>query len=452
MSTRQRKGLAAECQPNESQEGSAQPEVVSGQSPGQESVADISKLLQSLLQQQADRDARIEQERKRQDDRWRRIQHQFTLLQQQIQQESQGRQQLSDVSATVSASPREFTADSSQIPALQNQSQSLQVPVEVQQPNLRQSSWKGPKMQTYNEGEDIEHYLITFERIAHACQWSQDEWALHLVPLLTGKARSAYVAMDIIDTMDYAKVKRAVLENFEISAETYRVRFCSSALREEETPKELQVRLKDLYVKWLNPDSKTKEEIGDAIIMEQFLKVLNPELCTWIKERNPKTSKEAAEMAEAFLAARRSSNDRYQSKSHPLTPYKKSFDNNDNKARYTRQEVYPINQLIAEHSCQAKANEGLLAITRSKPKQEQATLVSWEELPFANEDTPMTEYCTQVQTDDSGVGLGAVLLQGEEGQQSPVQYISRKLFPREKKYSTIEKEALAIKWVELNMK
>lgn len=51
-----------------------------------------------------------------------------------------------------------------------------------------------------------------------------------------------------------------------------------------------------------------------------------------------------------------------------------------------------------------------------------------------------------VQTDASGVGLGAVLLQGEEGNQLPIQYISRKLFPREKRYSTIEKEALAIKW------
>ena len=51
-----------------------------------------------------------------------------------------------------------------------------------------------------------------------------------------------------------------------------------------------------------------------------------------------------------------------------------------------------------------------------------------------------------VQTDASGVGLGAVLLQGEEGNQLPVQYISRKLFPREIRYSTVEKEALAIKW------
>lgn len=51
-----------------------------------------------------------------------------------------------------------------------------------------------------------------------------------------------------------------------------------------------------------------------------------------------------------------------------------------------------------------------------------------------------------VQTDASGVGLGAVLLQGDSGNRRPVQYISRKLFPREVNYSTIEKEALAIKW------
>ncbi|KAI4875318.1 hypothetical protein NFI96_001826 [Prochilodus magdalenae] len=51
-----------------------------------------------------------------------------------------------------------------------------------------------------------------------------------------------------------------------------------------------------------------------------------------------------------------------------------------------------------------------------------------------------------VQTDASGSGLGAVLLQGEGEDRKPILYISRKLFPREVKYSTIEKEALAIKW------
>ena len=51
-----------------------------------------------------------------------------------------------------------------------------------------------------------------------------------------------------------------------------------------------------------------------------------------------------------------------------------------------------------------------------------------------------------VQTDASGVGLGAVLLQGEAEEQKPVAYISRKLFPRETRYSVVELECLAVKW------
>ncbi|KAJ8277939.1 hypothetical protein GJAV_G00081910 [Gymnothorax javanicus] len=51
-----------------------------------------------------------------------------------------------------------------------------------------------------------------------------------------------------------------------------------------------------------------------------------------------------------------------------------------------------------------------------------------------------------LQTDASDRGLGAVLLQGPQDNRHPVAYISRKLFPREVRYSTVEKEALAIKW------
>ena len=51
-----------------------------------------------------------------------------------------------------------------------------------------------------------------------------------------------------------------------------------------------------------------------------------------------------------------------------------------------------------------------------------------------------------LQTDASEYGVGAVLSQQtEDGQEHPVAYWSRKLLPREKRYSTIEKECLAIK-------
>ena len=49
-----------------------------------------------------------------------------------------------------------------------------------------------------------------------------------------------------------------------------------------------------------------------------------------------------------------------------------------------------------------------------------------------------------LRTDASLVGLGAVLLQYHEDVPRPVAYASRKLLPREQRYSTIERECLAI--------
>ena len=51
-----------------------------------------------------------------------------------------------------------------------------------------------------------------------------------------------------------------------------------------------------------------------------------------------------------------------------------------------------------------------------------------------------------LQTDASDIGVGAVLLQESEGVKFPIAFASKKLLPREKNYSVIEKECLAIVW------
>ena len=59
---------------------------------------------------------------------------------------------------------------------------------------------------------------------------------------------------------------------------------------------------------------------------------------------------------------------------------------------------------------------------------------------------PDLEKAFIVKTDASEKGLGAILLQEFEGVLHPIAFASRKLLPRETRYSTIERECLAIVW------
>ncbi|KAI4887611.1 hypothetical protein NFI96_008962 [Prochilodus magdalenae] len=51
-------------------------------------------------------------------------------------------------------------------------------------------------------------------------------------------------------------------------------------------------------------NTKSKEEIGRIIVLEQFLNVINPELKSWITECSPASAEQAVAMVEAFVAAR----------------------------------------------------------------------------------------------------------------------------------------------------
>eukprot|EP00063_Salmo_salar_P004571 XP_013979406.1 PREDICTED: uncharacterized protein LOC106560741 [Salmo salar] len=133
---------------------------------------------------------------------------------------------------------------------------------------------KEPKMPSYQQGEDIENYLLRFERMAKTWQWPEVEWACRLVPLLTGKALEAYTAMDEGLSNVYKGLKEALLMKFDISSETYRQRFRAASTPSGESPTETYHRLKGLYRRWVRPEEKTQDEIGEVIILEQLLQVL----------------------------------------------------------------------------------------------------------------------------------------------------------------------------------
>ncbi|KAL6485144.1 hypothetical protein MHYP_G00071890 [Metynnis hypsauchen] len=198
------------------------------------SLKELTEMLQDFMESQAARDERVDREARRQEQRWRNLQHQFRQLQQQVDQQGQ---------------PEE-------------------------EANVRASGQGGL-------GNSV-------------------------IPLLTGKARSAYVAMDSEHADDYERVKAAILAKYEITQDVYRQRFRAMEVYPWETPRELYVRLKELFMKWVRPEQKSAKEISEMVILEQFLWMVNMEMGVWIKDRNPKTADEAAQLAEVFISARRS--------------------------------------------------------------------------------------------------------------------------------------------------
>lgn len=107
--------------------------------------------------------------------------------------------------------------------------------------------------------------------------------------------------------MDYDSFKQVILKKYEISAETCRLRFHALDTPTDEMPVELYVRLKDLFSKWVRFDTTTKTDIMETLVLEQYMRVLFPEIRTWVKERNPVTAAEAASLVEAYIAARKGS-------------------------------------------------------------------------------------------------------------------------------------------------
>ena len=169
-------------------------------------------------------------------------------------------------------------------------------------PTVLQS--REPKMPVYQMGEDIENYLLRFERMAKTWQWPRGQWACRLIPLLTGKTLEAYTAMDEDKADSYQDLREALLDKFDIFPETYRQRFQATSGPPGETPMEA------LYRTWMWPERRSKEELAESIILEQLLLVLPTDTRTWVREHEPEDGLTAAKLAMQYLTARKGSTSR----------------------------------------------------------------------------------------------------------------------------------------------
>lgn len=87
-----------------------------------------------------------------------------------------------------------------------------------------------------------------------------------------------------------------------LTLETARRRFRQFCYKETEGPRKACGQLWELCNHWLKPKNRTKEQILDVLILEQFLAVLPPGIRSRVWECSPDTCARAVALAEEFLA------------------------------------------------------------------------------------------------------------------------------------------------------
>ncbi|XP_063148775.1 zinc finger protein with KRAB and SCAN domains 7-like [Candoia aspera] len=158
-----------------------------------------------------------------------------------------------------------------------------------------------PKMAEASPWEDPKAFLASFEQVATACRWPREQWVACLLPALSGEAEEAFRKLEIGERDDYGKVKAAILRGEAVKMEAQHQRFRQFCCQEVGDPQRVQSQLQELCRQWLKPQRRSKEQILELLILEQFLASLPPKLRSWVQVRGPETCSQAVALVEDFL-------------------------------------------------------------------------------------------------------------------------------------------------------
>ena len=83
-----------------------------------------------------------------------------------------------------------------------------------------------PRLPSFVDGKNnLDEYLLRFERYVSVAKWDRSTWATQLSPLLMGKAVEVYNRLSPEEAMDYERLKVALLEKYDFTERGYREKF-----------------------------------------------------------------------------------------------------------------------------------------------------------------------------------------------------------------------------------
>jgi hypothetical protein len=125
--------------------------------------------------------------------------------------------------------------------------------------------------------------------------------------LLTGKALEAFSRLSEEDSVEYEKVKTAILVRYELTSEAYREKFGNAFQLRDESFREYTVRVEGFFRYWCEREDigVNFEKLFDLMMREKLLSGCDKDLKLWVQEHRPRNVNTLVELAESFQGARK---------------------------------------------------------------------------------------------------------------------------------------------------
>lgn len=153
---------------------------------------------------------------------------------------------------------------------------------------------------------EVESYFGAFERIASALHWPKDVWAILLQCKLSGKASEACASLSVSDSLNYDKLKSAILRAYELVPEAYRQRF--RGLKKSFTQSYVDFAREKglLFDRWCSASKATTlASLRELVLLEDFKNCLPERVIVYLNEQKVATLQQAAVLADEFALTHR---------------------------------------------------------------------------------------------------------------------------------------------------
>ncbi|CAI5665547.1 unnamed protein product [Oreochromis niloticus] len=155
---------------------------------------------------------------------------------------------------------------------------------------------------------EVEVYVESFEQIATALRWPRDAWAILLQCKLVGKPQEVCSSLSAECSLDYDKLKSAILLAYELVPEAYRQRFRGLKKVQGQSFLDFAREKSVLFDQWcLAYKAADVVSVRELILIEEFKNCISERMAVYLNEQKVSTLQQAATLADEFALVHKAS-------------------------------------------------------------------------------------------------------------------------------------------------